>query len=118
MRGGFTEARGVFPKPVCVCAQVRAFPAPERFLLLRSCFGLTREASAQGRAAPNSALFVLQEGAFVALLSQQQRAKELSVVFTPVPVTGDSPNRCHLIQIRAELQVKPHCWCVFGGAQS
>lgn len=62
---------------------------------------------AQGKAAPNSALFVLREGAFMALLSQRQQAKELSVVFTPVPATGDSPNRSHLIQIRAEQQVTP-----------
>ena len=36
-RGGFVEARSVFPKCVCVCAQVRAYPAPERCLLRRSC---------------------------------------------------------------------------------
>lgn len=37
IRGGFAEARGIFPKYVFVCAQVRAFPAPERCLLQRSC---------------------------------------------------------------------------------
>lgn len=48
-------------------------------------FGLSREASAQGRAAPNTALFVLQEGAFVAILSRWEQAKELMVVPHPPP---------------------------------
>lgn len=37
IKGGFTEARGVFPKSVFACAQVRAFPALERCLVLSSC---------------------------------------------------------------------------------
>lgn len=46
-------------------------------------FGLTLEASAWGRAAPNTALFVLQEGAFVGVLSRWEQAKELTVVSPP-----------------------------------
>lgn len=72
-------------------------------------FGLSREASAQGRAAPNTALFVLQEGAFVAILSRWEQAKELMVVphpppepshvslhtgqSQPAPTAGESPSR-------------------------
>lgn len=42
--------------------------------------------------------------------------KELWVVFTPEPATGDSPNRSHLIQIRAEHQVTSTLLvCLCGG---
>lgn len=37
IKGGFTEARGVFPQSVFACAQVRAFPALERCSVLSSC---------------------------------------------------------------------------------
>lgn len=70
-------------------------------------FGLTEEASAWGTAALNTALFVLQEGAFVGVLSRWEQAKELTVVSPsqpshvplrinrnqPAPATGDSPSR-------------------------
>lgn len=70
-------------------------------------FGLSREASARGRAAPNTDLFVLQEGAFVAILLRWEQAKELMVVSPPqvslvslhigqsqpAPAAGESPSR-------------------------
>lgn len=83
VKGGFTEARGVFPTSVFACAQVRAFPAQERCLLLRSCLLWPHPRGlGTGHTAPNSALFVLWEGAFTALLSQQQQAKSCGL-FSP-----------------------------------
>lgn len=98
-------------------------------------FGLSREASAQGRAAPNTALFVLQEGAFVAILSRWEQAKELMVVVPPPPPPsphmfpftqarasqrrprGSLQAGPHLVQIRAEQQVTPTLLvCLRGGA--
>lgn len=59
VKGVFTEARGVFPKSVFACAQE---------VLAAAYFGLTQEASTRTKVAPSSALFVLREGAFMALL--------------------------------------------------
>lgn len=108
IKGGFTEARGVFPKPVFACAQVRAFAAPERCLLLRSCLiwpqprGLgPGQSSAEqcpvcavGRGVDGPAVPAAAGGGAVGC-------------FHPELATGDSANRSHLIQIRAEQQVTP-----------
>ena len=84
-------------------------------------FGLSREASARGRAALNTALFVLREGAFVTVLSRWEQAKELTVFSPPSPhmfpfaragasqrlPLGTLQAGSHPVQIRAEQQVSP-----------
>lgn len=87
-------------------------------MLLRSCFiCLTREASAQGKAAPNRARFVLWEGPSWPRCPSGNRRRAVDCSH-PQPATGDSPSRSHLLRhCRAAGNTHP-ATVPLGGAQA